>query len=122
MRPPSSTFRSGTTTRPRRTTPHVVAPSPYWGDERIWDSRSNIHNPMLDQDGRVWLTARIRGPENPPFCREGSDHPSARLYPKERTGRHLSVYDPATGEYTFVDTCFSTHHLQFAYSDGRETL
>ena len=95
----------------------VVASSPYWGDERIWDSRSNIHNPMLDQDGRVWLTARIRGPENPDFCREGSDHPSAMLYPKERTGRHLSVYDPSTGEYTFVDTCFSTHHLQFEYDE-----
>ena len=29
--------------------------------------------------------------------------------------------DPATGEYQFVDTCFSTHHLQFAYDD-RNTL
>ncbi|MGI9625932.1 MAG: carboxypeptidase-like regulatory domain-containing protein, partial [Longimicrobiales bacterium] len=95
----------------------VVGPSPYWGDERIWDSKSNIHNPMLDQDGRVWLTARVRGPDNPSFCREGSDHPSAQLYPKERTGRHLSVFDPSTGEYTFVDTCFSTHHLQFAYDE-----
>ena len=95
----------------------VVAPSPYWGDERIWDSRSNIHNPMLDQDGRVWLTARIRGPDNPDFCRSGSDHPSARLYPKDRTGRHLAVYDPSTDEYTFVDTCFSTHHLQFEYDE-----
>ena len=99
----------------------VVAPSPYWGEERIWDSKSNIHNPMLDQDGRVWLTARIRGPDNPEFCREGSDHPSAMLYPKERTGRHLAVYDPATDEYTFVDTCFSTHHLQFEY-DARNRL
>ena len=99
----------------------VHAPSPYWGEERIWDSRSNIHNPMLDQDGRVWLTARIRGPENPEFCREGSDHPSAQLFPKDRTSRHLSFLDPATGEYVFVDTCFSTHHLQFAYDD-RNTL
>ena len=74
----------------------VVSPSPYWGDERIWDSKSNIHNPMLDQDGRVWVTARIRGPENPDFCREGSEHPSAMLYPKERTGRQLAVLDPST--------------------------
>ncbi len=95
----------------------VVSPSHYWGDERIWDSKSNIHNPMLDQDGRVWVTARIRGPENPDFCREGSGHPSAMLYPKERTGRQLAVLDPSTGEYTFVDTCFSTHHLQFAYDE-----
>jgi hypothetical protein len=96
----------------------VVAPSPYWGDERIWDSKANVHNPMLDQDGRVWLTARIRPPETPDFCREGSDHPSAMLYPKERNARQLAVYEPDTGAYEFVDTCFSTHHLQFAYDDS----
>jgi hypothetical protein len=42
-----------------------MAPSPYWGEEAIWDSQANIHNPMLDQDARVWLTSRVRGPENP---------------------------------------------------------
>ena len=99
----------------------VVAPSPYWGAERIWDSRSNIHNPMLDQDGRVWLTARIRAENNPDFCKAGSDHPSARLYPKDSASRQLAVFDPDTAEYTFVDTCFGTHHLQFAY-DERNTL
>ena len=96
----------------------VVAPSPYWGDERIWDSKSNIHNPMLDQDGRVWLTARIRGRDNPDFCREGSEHPSAMIYPTQQTSRHLAVYDPSSSQYQFVDTCFSTHHLQFAYDDN----
>lgn len=95
----------------------VIAPSPYWGDERIWDSKSNIHNPMLDQEGRVWVTARIRDSDNPDFCKEGSDHPSAVLYPKTRTSRQLAVLNPSTGEYSFVDTCFSTHHLQFAYDD-----
>ncbi|HIM50570.1 MAG TPA: carboxypeptidase regulatory-like domain-containing protein, partial [Acidobacteria bacterium] len=25
-----------------------LAPSPYWGDEAIWDSQANVHNPMLD--------------------------------------------------------------------------
>ncbi len=99
----------------------VVAPSAYWGIERIWDSRANIHNPMLDQDGRVWLTARIRAAGNPAFCKEGSTHPSARLFPKSRAGRHLAVLDPRTGQYSFVDTCFSTHHLQFA-NDDRNTL
>ncbi len=96
----------------------VVAPSPYWGDERIWDSKANVHNPMLDQDGRVWLTARIRSPETPDFCREGSEHPSAMLYPTQRNSRQLAVFDPSSGEYAFVDTCFSTHHLQFAYDDN----
>ena len=99
----------------------VIAPSAYWGDERIWDSQANIHNPMLDQEGRVWLTARIRGPENPDFCREGSEHPSAKHYPKARTNRHLAVYDPRDQSYQFVDTCFSTHHLQFD-DDADNTL
>jgi hypothetical protein len=99
----------------------VVAASPYWGDEAIWDSRANAHNPMLDQDGRVWLTASVRGPDNPEFCREGSQHPSAKLFPLERARRHLAVYDPRSGAYQFVDTCFSTHHLQFA-RDSRNTL
>ncbi len=99
----------------------VAAPSPYWGDEAIWDSRANAHNPMLDHRGRVWYTARIRGPENPEFCRAGSDHPSARLFPTERSQRQLAVLDPATGAYTFVDTCFGTHHLQFA-EDASHTL
>ena len=94
-----------------------AAPSAYWGDEVIWDSRANVHNPMLDSEARVWLTARVRGRENPAFCREGSDHPSARLFPTTNSGRHVAVFDPSTDEYRFVDTCFSTHHLQFDAND-----
>ena len=39
----------------------------------------------------------------------------------ERTNRHLSMLDPKTQQYTFVDTCFGTHHLQFGY-DANEML
>jgi hypothetical protein len=96
-------------------------PSAYWGEEAIWDSKANAHNPMFDREGLVWYTTRVRGPENPAFCREGSDHPSAQLFPLERSGRQVSVYDPETKETRFVDTCFGTHHLRFA-EDGRNTL
>jgi hypothetical protein len=99
----------------------VVAPSPYWGDERIWDSKANAHNPMLDHLGRVWYTARVRGPNNPAFCKEGSSHPSAKLFPTQQNGRQLSLYDPKTKKYTHIDTCFGTHHLQFA-EDANHTL
>ncbi len=99
-----------------------LAPSPYWGEEVIWDSQANAHNPMLDEDGRVWYTAAVRSPDNPPaFCGEGSDHPSAQLFANTRSGRQISVRDPETGEYTFVDTCYGTHHLQFA-EDEDDTL
>ena len=97
-------------------------PSPYWGNEAIWDSQANAHNPMLDEEGRVWYTAVVRAPTNmPDYCRAESGHPSAKLFPLERSGRQLSVYDPKTEKYTFVDTCYSTHHLQFA-EDANDTL
>ena len=98
-----------------------LQPSPYWGDEAIWTSRANVHNPMLDHKGRVWLTSRVRPSENPAFCKEGSDHPSAKLFPVARTGRHLAVYDPPTEQFTLISTCFSTHHLVFA-EDANHTL
>jgi hypothetical protein len=84
----------------------VVAPSPYWGTQRIWDSKANAHNPMFDSRGRVWYTARIRAADNPAFCKKGSTHPSARLFPTERSDRQLAVYEPKSGKYTFIDTCF----------------
>lgn len=99
----------------------VVQPSPYWGDEAIWDSKANVHNPMLDGRGRVWITATVRPPENPDFCRIGSDHPSAKLFPLDRASRHLGMYDPTTKKYTHISTCFSTHHLMFA-EDENNTL
>jgi hypothetical protein len=100
----------------------VNAPSPYWGAEPLWDSKANAHNPMLDAKGRVWYTARIRAADNPAFCKRGSGHASAKVFPVERSGRQLAIYEPNTKKYTFVDTCFSTHHLQFAYNDPNDTL
>jgi hypothetical protein len=101
--------------------PVPMKPSPYWGDESIWDSLTNIHNPMFDEKGRVWLTSVIRPPDNPPFCKAGSDHPSAKLFPVNRSGRQLAMYDPKTNQFTLIDTCFGTHHLQFA-EDANHTL
>ncbi|MFM9970729.1 MAG: carboxypeptidase-like regulatory domain-containing protein [Burkholderiales bacterium] len=98
-----------------------LQPSAYWGSERIWDTKANNHNAMFDRKGRVWMAAVVRGPDNPAFCRKGSDHPSAKVAPVDRANRHLTVLDPKTMEYKFVDTCFSTHHLQFAM-DNNETL
>ncbi len=103
------------------TSPKMAAPSPYYGDEAIWTSKNNVHNPMLDEKGRLWLTSAVRSPENPAFCKEGSTHPSAKLFPIQRSGRHLQMYDPATGKLTHIATCFGTHHLMFA-EDANNTL
>ena len=99
----------------------ALQPSPYWGTERIWDTRVNNHNSMFGRDGRLWLAASVRAPDNPAFCKQGSDHPSARAFPMDRAIRHLAVFDLKTQKYSFVDTCFSTHHLQFGY-DNNDTI
>ena len=98
-----------------------MQPSPYWGDEKIWSQRANNHNGMFDKKGRVWFAAAVRGIENPAFCRKGSDHPSAKVFPLDRSGRQVSMLDPKTMKYSFVDTCFGTHHPQFGY-DADDTL
>ena len=67
------------------------------------------------------MTARIRKPETPAFCREGSDHPSAKLTPMTRAPRSAAVYDPKTKEMKLIDLCFTTHHLVFA-EDANNTL
>jgi hypothetical protein len=99
----------------------LPAPSPYWGDEAIWRSQANVHNPMFDETGRVWFTSRIRPRENPAFCKEGSSNASAKLFPLQTSGRQLAVYDPRTKQVTLIDTCFGTHHLVFA-EDANNTL
>lgn len=95
-----------------------MMPSPYWGDDPIWDSTTSVHNPMIDELGRVWFTSRIRPRDTKSFCQEGSDHPSAKLFPIEKSSRQLSMYNTETKEFTLIDTCFSTHHLQFAEDDN----
>ena len=56
----------------------ALQPSPYWGTDRIWDTRVNNHNSMFGRDGRLWLAASIRAAENPAFCKQGSDPPLRR--------------------------------------------
>ncbi|HLX81995.1 MAG TPA: carboxypeptidase-like regulatory domain-containing protein [Burkholderiales bacterium] len=98
-----------------------MTPSAYWGDKPIWDGHSSLHNAMMDSEGRVWFSARIRPAPNPDFCKKGSDHPSAKVVPLNESPRQLSMYDPKTGKWLHVDTCFSTHHLFFA-GDANHTL
>jgi hypothetical protein len=76
---------------------------------------------MFDKHGRLWLAASVRGMDNPAFCRKGSEHPSAKVFPLDRSARQAAMLDPKTMKYTFVDTCFGTHHLQFGY-DANDTL
>ncbi len=101
--------------------PMMLQPSPYWGTDPPWSSKNNVHNPMFDEKGRVWITSAVRPPDNPAYCKAGSTLPSAKAFPLERSGRQLAMYDPKTGKITHISTCFSTHHLMFA-EDANRTL
>ena len=107
------------TTKP--TPPEQPAPSPTWGEETPWHSKANVHNPMFDGQGRLWITATIRPGENPAVFRKGSSLPSAQLFPVNNSGRQLGLYDPKAGKYTTINTGFGTHHLMFA-EDADNTL
>ena len=94
-----------------------LMPSPYWGEEVIWDSQTVAHSFAMDRQARVWIAARVRPAETPAFCQEGSSHPSAQAFPIERSNRQMQLWDPATEELTTVDTCFGTHHLNLDEDD-----
>jgi len=99
----------------------MFAPSAYFGDEKIWDGKTTPHSLYLDEKSRVWYAARIRPAANPDFCKKGSDHPSAKVYPIETSGRQITMYDPKTEKFTMINTCYPTHHLQFGF-DANNTL
>ena len=107
----------------------VVVASAYWGMEQTWDSKVNAHTSAMDQDGRVYYAAQNRSPKDvPDYCKKGSSLRSAQLYPLDvphdgffQNSRQVTVYDPKTKQFTMIDTCFGTHHLNFA-EDADNTL
>jgi len=100
------------------------APSLYWGTA-IPDTRGySAHNPMMDGKGRIWVTQMIRpDADNPDWCKSASTHPSVAYFPIARNNiqRQLSYYDSTTAKFVHIDTCYGTHHLQFA-ADANDTL
>ena len=98
-----------------------LAASAYWGMQQIWDTKFDNHNDMVDAKGNVWMTGTNHAPGTPAFCRKGSDNPYAKVAPLDSNERQLAMYDPKAKKFTFIDTCFGTHHLQFGF-DKDNTL
>ena len=91
--------------------------SPYWGDETIWISQTSTHSFAMDSQSRVWAASRIRHTATRPWCQAGSDHPSAKAFPINQSGRQLELYDPKTKTTTPIDTCYSWGHANFDKDD-----
>jgi hypothetical protein len=104
------------------TPPNVAAPSPYWGNEVVWNDPINPSGPKIDSKGRLWIHAQTRA-DQPAYCREGSSNPFAKNFPMPAgsPARGAVNYDPRTGKFEMVDTCFSAGHMAFA-NDKDETL
>ncbi|MFZ3357251.1 MAG: carboxypeptidase regulatory-like domain-containing protein [Xanthobacteraceae bacterium] len=98
-----------------------LAASAYWGMQQIWDTKFDNHNDMFGANGNVWMTGTNHAPGTPAFCRKGSDNPYAKAFPLDSNERQLAMYDPKAKKFTFIDTCFGTHHLQFGF-DKDNTL
>ena len=76
----------------------AVAPSPYWGDEAIWDGQTSIHNPMLRRERPRLVHSADPAAGQPRLLQEGL-RPSVRegVSRSSRSNRQVSMYDPKTG-------------------------
>jgi len=75
---------------------------------------------MMDSKGRVWMTSKIRPNADPSWCNDPSNK-YADWYPLKNSARQASYWDPKTKQFQLIDTCYSTHHLQFD-NDPDETV
>ena len=92
-------------------------PSPYYGDEAIWERAADPRSVAMDADGRVWLTGRARAPDQQPdFCSDPSNR-FADYHPLARGGRQVFTYDPTSETFSEIDTCFSADHNQIGHDD-----
>jgi len=99
--------------------PRINAYGPIYGDTEL----SSNAQPVLDPVHNIKTTIL-------PPVREGtpSSLHSAQLYPLDvphegffQNSRQVTVYDPKINKFTTIDTCFGTHHLNFA-EDANNTL
>ena len=99
-------------------------PSLWWGDARLWNGPtydpSDPHNPMMDNQGRVWMTSKIRANQAPAWCSDASNK-YVDWWGAKNGGRQASFYDPKTQKFQLIETCYATHHLQFD-NDPNETV
>jgi streptogramin lyase len=99
----------------------------------VYHRIASPHNPMMDDQGRVWITQVIRAEDEAHYPKWAND---VKVYEggkpadasEAKTGgpdvsqnaeaggqhhRQLSYFDTKTEKFVTVDTAYGTHHLQF---------
>ena len=99
----------------------------YTGEDPEW--MDSPHNPMMDENGRVWMTEQIRpGGKNfyPKWAKSTinteTNNPAEidiayNLLSARGNNMELGYYDTKTSKFVTVDTAYNTHHLQFDWQD-----
>src|SRR5947208_2893475 len=108
-------------------------PFKYFGDwlDRVANGELPKHKPPRPQgvERNIVVTSWEWGTEKT-FIHDliSSDrrHPTVNAYgplygSNEYSSDNMPILDPKTMKYSFIDTCFGTHHLQFGY-DANDTL
>ena len=95
----------------------------YVGEDKEW--MDSPHNPMMDENGRVWMTEQIRagGKDYYPKWAKSTiatetNNPAEidiafNLLAARGNNMELGYYDTKTNKFVTVDTAYNTHHLQF---------
>jgi len=128
----------------------LTAPSPYWGNEIVWDDPVNPKNAQMDRKGRLWVSVENRPPQAPDFCKPSSNiwaktwqsdqqiskseasggdsrfqdmqqNAGERMPWESPPGWGLQVYDPKTLKFESIYLCFGQSHAAFA-DDKDQTL
>jgi hypothetical protein len=79
-----------------------------------------LHNPMLDHKGRVWMTDLQSTKSDNGFCTDEKNNKFAKVFPTA-TDHTIHIYDPKAKTMVGVPSCFGSHHLAFGY-DKNDTL
>ena len=88
-------------------------PSNFWGEEVVHAGVADPHNPMMDNQGRLWGTTTV-SQQQPAWCKDPKNKFAAYFPATNPSNRQASFYDPKTGKFELIYTCFGTHHLQFS--------
>ena len=81
------------------------------------------HNPMMDSEGRLWLTDRgfrdqkdaAKAPPKMAYCNDGTINKFAKYYPQMGKATATMVnYDPKTKAIAGISMCNNLHHLMQA--------
>jgi hypothetical protein len=97
-----------------------LEPSPYWGDQLVWNDPVNPGPITMDAKGRVWFNVETRS-DNAAYCKKGSKNPFAMAHAYEEGGKGVDMYDPKTGKFSFIDLCFESTRIMFS-NDKDDTL